>query len=369
MKVAILDSGFRGYRDYLGKALPDTVLVQSFRADGNLEARDSQHGILCGEVVHALAPDAELLFANWEPDKPEQFLRAARWAREQGAQLISCSVIMPSWSDGEGGGENHAALSRILGDGSHPGDVLCFASAGNTARRHWSGSYTVGADDFHQWRPGLADNVMTPWGSERASAELYWQPGPDYDLFVYDRDTGQEVGHSLARPGTQRCSAVVHVEPKPGHGYQVRVHLARGPAGKFHFTALNADLEYGTNPGSVSFPADGAEVIAMGAVDNQGVRQNYSACGPNSTKPKPDFVAPVPFASSWRARPFSGTSAAAPEAAALAALLWSHFPDWHADKIRAALYAAAHDLGAPGHDWETGYGLIELPKLHSMRIP
>ena len=81
MKVAILDSGFRGYRAHLGKALPDTVLVQSFRADSNLEAKDSQHGILCGEVVHALAPEANLLFANWDPDKPEQFLQAARWAR------------------------------------------------------------------------------------------------------------------------------------------------------------------------------------------------------------------------------------------------------------------------------------------------
>ncbi|HEV3082651.1 MAG TPA: S8 family serine peptidase [Gemmataceae bacterium] len=369
MKVAILDSGFRGYRAHLGKALPDRVLVQSFRADGNLEAKDSQHGILCGEVVHALAPEANLLFANWDPDKPEQFLQAARWAREQGAHLISCSVIMPSWSDGEGGGATHVALSRILGDGSHPGDVLCFASAGNTARRHWSGSFMAAADGFHQWRPGLTGNVMTPWGSERASAELYWPSGADYDLFVYDRDTGEEVGRSLAQPGTARCSAVVHVEPKAGHAYQVRVRLARGPAGRFHFTALNADLDYGTNPGSVSFPADGAEVIAMGAVDSQGVRQSYSACGPNSTKPKPDFVAPVPFASSWRTRPFSGTSAAAPEAAAVAALLWSRYPDWHADKIRAALYAAAHDLGAPGHDWETGYGLIELPKLDRVALP
>src|SRR6266542_176992 len=78
--------------------------VRSFRNDGNLEARDSQHGILCAEVLHALAPEAELLLANWEPDRPDRFLDAVRWAKEQGAKIISCSLIMPSWSDGEGGG-------------------------------------------------------------------------------------------------------------------------------------------------------------------------------------------------------------------------------------------------------------------------
>src|SRR5437016_861935 len=56
MKVAVLDSGFQGYRDYLGKGLPATVEVRSFRQDGNLEARASQHGILCAEVIHTVAP-------------------------------------------------------------------------------------------------------------------------------------------------------------------------------------------------------------------------------------------------------------------------------------------------------------------------
>src|SRR5205823_2698255 len=115
--IAILDSGFRDYRAFLGKGLPDRISVQSFRADKNLGARDSQHGILCGEVIHAIAPEAELLFANWEADRPETFLEAVRWARQQGARLLSCSVIMPSWSDGEGGGAVHERLAGVLGSG------------------------------------------------------------------------------------------------------------------------------------------------------------------------------------------------------------------------------------------------------------
>src|SRR5690348_7082638 len=36
VKVAVLDSGFRGYRGQLGKALPAQVRARSFRVDGNL---------------------------------------------------------------------------------------------------------------------------------------------------------------------------------------------------------------------------------------------------------------------------------------------------------------------------------------------
>src|SRR5262245_64488963 len=104
---AILQSGFSDYRQFLVKGLPASVKTKSFRKDGNFEARDSQHGILCAEVIHAIAPEAEILLVNWEPDSSQAFLDAVRWAKLEGAKVLSCSLIMPSWSDGEGGGEVH----------------------------------------------------------------------------------------------------------------------------------------------------------------------------------------------------------------------------------------------------------------------
>jgi hypothetical protein len=170
VKVLVLDTGFTGYRDHLGHALPERVTVKSFRTDGNLEAKASQHGILCGEVVHALAPDAAILFANWETDRPDQFLDAVRWAKQQGVQVITCSVITPSWSDCEGGGTVHCELAKILGDGERGGDLLFFASAGNTAERHWSGPFAPcaenGADGFHEWQTGCRDNSIQPWAAK-----------------------------------------------------------------------------------------------------------------------------------------------------------------------------------------------------------
>jgi len=65
--------------------------------------------------------------------------------------------------------------------------------------------------------------------------------------------------------------------------------------------------------------------------------------------------------SRFRPKPFAGTSAAAPQAAGLAALVWGRHPEWNALRVRQALRESALDLGPQGHDWETGHGLIRLP--------
>ncbi len=365
LKVAILDSGFCGYRAHLGKALPLKVLTRSFRSDGNLEARDSQHGILCGEIVHALAPEAELLFANWEANHPQQFLEAVRWARQQGARVVSCSLIMPTWSDAEGNGRIHTELTRLLGDGSHHEDLLCFACAGNTAERHWSGKFLdAGQGDYHLWRPGCVENPVQPWGNERVSVELCGARGGDFEVLVFDSTTQLLVDRAVARDQERERSAAVRFYPKPGHSYNVRLRRVAGEAGSFHLFVLGGGLRHVTSNGSIAFPGDGPEVVTVGAVDADGRRASYSSCGPNSRSLKPDLVAMVPFVSSWRARPFAGTSAAAPQAAGLAALLWSRHPDWNAQQVRQKLTEAALDLGPRGHDWETGHGLVRLRPLH-----
>ena len=361
IKVAILDSGFRGYSAHLGKALPAQVLVKSFRTDGNLEAKNSQHGILCGEVIHAVAPDAELLFTNWDPERPDQFLAAAAWAREQGARVFSCSLIMPSWSDGEGGGFVHSGLKRIVGTGTKSGDIVCVASAGNTAQRHWSGSFHDDGNGWHEWIPHHPNNQLTPWGEETVSVELCGPAGTGYRVVVADAASGEEVAQSPEVSPPTPC-AVCRFVPKSQQTYEVRIRRLWGKTSTFHLVVLGGSLRHTQARGSIPFPADGTEVVAVGAVDHAGHRMVYSSCGPNSAGPKPDLVAEVPFPSLWRSRPFAGTSAAAPQAAGLAALVWSAHPDWTADHLRSALVEAAFDLGPVGHDCETGYGAIRAPR-------
>lgn len=360
LKVAVLDSGFRGYRAHLGKALPEHVTAHSFRRDGDVESRGSEHGILCAEAVHALAPEAELLLVNWEPNYPTHFLEAVRWAIDEGAHIITCSVIMPTWSDGEGGGPVHPELARLLDAGARPAGVLFFACAGNTADRHWSGPFADAGHGWHCWGEGRTDNPLSPWGSARVSVELCVERDADLELSVFDATEARAVQRSAVRHSGHRC-AVVRFQPRTGHSYTVRVRATGPQTGRFHLFVLGGGLGCARANGSIAFPGDGPEVVTVGAVDGAGNRASYSSCGPNSPRPKPDLVAPVPFVSLFRPRAFAGTSAAAPQAAGLAALLWAQHLDWDAQQLRRVLAASALDLGPPGHDWETGHGLIRLP--------
>jgi subtilisin family serine protease len=365
LTIAVLDSGFNGYRAHLGSALPRDVKIRSFRFDGNLEAKDSQHGILCAEVIHALAPEAQLLLANWEPEHPEQFLHAVRWASEEGARIISCSVIMPTWSDCEGHGRVHEELAEILGASEHGRNVLFFASAGNTAQRHWSGAFEDGGAGYHIWKRtgGVAhtDNAIAPWGSERVSVELCCPSSAGYEVLVSDATRGQIVGRMRSVEARGCGHAVVGFIPEPGHDYRVRVHGLRNVSGRFHLVVLGGGLRYASSPGSIPFPGDGPEVFAVGAVDPAGRRLSYSSCGLKRGTTKPNFVASVPFPSGWRVRPFAGTSAAAPQGAALAALFWSRHPDWNAQRVGNALKDAARPCAPECAAWETGHGTIRLP--------
>src|SRR5262245_11551755 len=170
-------------------------------------------------------------------------------------------------------------------------------------------------------------------------------------------------GRATVRRGTKARAAgtcaVVRWTPLPQHRYEVRVRATRAGshhAEPFHLVVLGGGLQHPTAPGSIPCPADGRAACAVGAVGTEGRRHGYSSCGPNSRVPKPDFVAEVPFPSLWRDRPFAGTSAAAPQAAGIAALLCGRHPDWTARQVTTAMRAAAVDLGPPGHDCETGYG-------------
>ena len=68
--------------------------------------------------------------------------------------------------------------------------------------------------------------------------------------------------------------------------------------------------------------------------------------------------------------PFFGTSAAAPHAAAIAALLKSSKPSLTAAQIRTALTSSALDTEAPGVDRNSGSGIVMASKaLQYIQVP
>ena len=128
-------------------------------------------------------------------------------------------------------------------------------------------------------------------------------------------------------------------------------------------SAGNEDSDYYPY-GSMSAPADGEDVIGVGAVDAQGVRATFSSTGPTADgRIKPDVCAMgvsvryVNYLSPDRFGNGSGTSYAAPLVAAAAALLLESHPDWTAVELREALLRTATQAGNP--DNLRGYGSVD----------
>lgn len=108
----------------------------------------------------------------------------------------------------------------------------------------------------------------------------------------------------------------------------------------------------------VSYPAASPDVLAVAALTPDLERADYSSQGAHA-----DLAAPgSEVLSTWRGNGYryaSGTSMAAPHVAAAAAALVASSPRATPQQVADALVATADDLGAPGHDVATGYGLVD----------
>jgi subtilisin-like proprotein convertase family protein len=90
---------------------------------------------------------------------------------------------------------------------------------------------------------------------------------------------------------------------------------------------------------------------------------NLSSTG-GTVRPKPDITAADGVSTSVPGfEQFYGTSAAAPHAAAIAALVLGSNPGITPAEIRTALTSTAIDIAAPGWDRDTGFGIVMANKV------
>lgn len=114
--------------------------------------------------------------------------------------------------------------------------------------------------------------------------------------------------------------------------------------------------------GGLVAPADGDSVLAVGAVDGDGVVASFSSRGPTADgRVKPDFAArgvyvqSVAYGDTIGFASYSGTSYAAPLIAGICAQLLEARPDRDPGALRDALRATASKGGFPDNDY--GYGI------------
>lgn len=113
-----------------------------------------------------------------------------------------------------------------------------------------------------------------------------------------------------------------------------------------------------------TFPASWPHVLGVGATDENDAVTSFSTIGPlvDVVAPGMDLVGAVP---SWRSQTGyvqgNGTSYAAPLVSAAAAWVWTMRPTLTATQLSQLLRSSARDIGAPGVDNASGWGIVDIP--------
>lgn len=116
----------------------------------------------------------------------------------------------------------------------------------------------------------------------------------------------------------------------------------------------------GNDGQAIKYPAAYPTVLAVG-----GIRMDRTVVPRSNFGPELDLVAPWNVFTTALNGGYDyneGTSMAAPQAAAVAAMIWARNPDWKPYQVRQHLRMTAEDLLEPGWDEKTGYGLLRADR-------
>ncbi|SEF37197.1 Subtilase family protein [Amycolatopsis pretoriensis] len=335
----------------------------------------------------------DVAYFDESPFQDTQVAQAVNDVTAAGVLYFSSAGNSGNATDGTSGyyeGDFRASSSKISGVTGTPHD---FDPSGTTQNFDALSAGSLGKPVTLFW--------SDPWGKS----------ANDYDLFILNSSGSVVASSENGQSGAQNPYEIASV-PTTGSGYKVAVvkysgadrfialnvirgrfvasgslkafstngvtnghsaaanafSVAAGPAGP----AFGRPLETGDPanpagpyPGLFSasskwerFSSDGKRHLFYNADGSAITPGNVSSTG-GTTRSKPDITAADGVATSVAGfQPFYGTSAAAPHAAAIAALLLSGKPTATPAQIRSALVSSAIDLGAPGFDTVTGNGVI-----------
>jgi Subtilase family len=133
--------------------------------------------------------------------------------------------------------------------------------------------------------------------------------------------------------------------------------------------AASGNERQGGNP--VIYPAALPHVLTVGASDQQNQPASFSSASPGLDLVAPGVAIPVadPRISPTSYSLADGTSFSAPIVAGAAAWIWTVRPDLDAGQLFELLRRSARDLGPPGWDADTGFGLLDVPAALAAPTP
>ncbi|HWQ36072.1 MAG TPA: S8 family serine peptidase [Blastocatellia bacterium] len=382
--------------------LPGTVTVVPGQAGSGDE------GTAMLEIVYDLAPGATLFFATAGGGLANM---ASNITTLAGAPY-NCDIIVDDFTYRSEGVFQDDVISQAVNTVSAAG-VLFFSSAGNSGNLNdgtsgvWEGDFADGGTlallpggNVHDFGGGVIANNLTAAAAAGRRVALKWSDplgasNNDYDLYilnstltaVLDSSTNTQngtqdpyetsnineaVGHRLVIfRKTGAATRALHLNTNRGRlqfgtSGQVFGHNAAGAANAFSVSATNVG-----NAGGGVFTGGAANPVETFTSD--GLRRIFFTPGGTAITPgnvlfstnggqvlnKPDITAADCGSTNAPGfLTFCGTSAAAPHAAAVAALVWSFNPALTPAQVRTALQNSALDIEANGYDRDAGFGIV-----------
>lgn len=401
IKVAVIDVGFKGLSEAQSSGdIPYGAITYDFT--GNGLQTEHLHGTACAEIVHDMAPDAELhlLKVSDEVD----IYNAIDYCIDNNIKIISLSLGTFGSGPGDGTGPIDEAFDEARANG-----ILVVSSAGNKSNsirdgteygEHWKGTfYDSDLDNIHEFIPGDSESFYNaiaaiPYQDDDGNPEtndvtivMRWNDWPnaniDYDIFLFDYFTGDLVGYSNAiQDGSQPPleAIVIDLPDSEDYWHYYALFVLKSSAepagtelelylgGRSRFVPFyNYTSPIATSSSSIAEPADAQSVFAVGAINysnwETGPQENFSSQGPtnawagSSERIKPDICGPDGVnGHTYGASAFRGTSAAAPHVAGAAALILSMRPTLSPDNLQSFIESNAVDMGSNSVRKDNVYG-------------
>lgn len=401
IKIGVISDSVRFLADSQVRGELPGVTILSNRSGIDGGDFDSGEGTAMLEIIHDLAPGAQLFFSTGK-DSPAAFAQNILDLQAAGCQIIVDDLeyfIESPFYD--------AVVAQAVNTVTSAG-VLYFSSAGNCGNLNdstssvWEGDFvdggpittsegaTLGRAHLFSAPSIIFNQAFTGGGTEFAF--LFWADPPeasanDYDLYIIDTSGNIVRRSDDVQNGTQ--DPVEYTEIKNGEHVLVvkfsganrylHVNVGEGEfsfatAGrtKGHSAAVNAFSVAAVKAGT-SFPnaftggssnpvetfsSDGPRRIFFNANGTAITPGNFSSTG-GTLRAKPDIAAADGVKTSVPGfNSFFGTSAAAPHAAAIAALLLSFNPNLTRTQVKTALTSTALDIEGVGNDRDSGAGII-----------
>ncbi len=411
VKIGVISDGVTNLASSQSSGDLGTVTVLSGQA-GN-----GDEGTAMLEIIHDLAPGAQLFFAT-AVNSQASFAQNILNLRAAGCDIIVDDIIYHREAVFQD--DNVArAVNTVTADGA-----LYFSSAGNEGNKDdntsgvWEGDFndagtgivgavTIAGGTVHNFSGGITNNLLTVSNSGK-NIGLFWSDplggsGNDYDLYVLNNALTSVVSAATnVQDGNDDPVELSTISPVAGNrlvifkktgaairalhlntfrgrlnfNTQGQTHGHSAAAAAYCVAATPAATPFGGSPNpagpypnphnssnmSETFTSDGPRRMFYNS-NGTAVTSGNVLFGTNggTVRQKPDITAAdgvsVTGAGGFYV-PFFGTSAAAPHAAAIAALIKSALPSITPAQIRTALTSSAIDIETPGVDRNTGAGIV-----------